>query len=281
LKVLSWRPMLAPLPKYFSSPWSIAFLSTCLVLIGMAVLDWAFPNGGSLWNGLITEHETLVYFCEPTVIEALFRQKVDTYSNVGFFFLGILVLAYAWQDHGNTSGGFATSVRSWSYFYGIALLTTFAGSTFFHASLTRIGEATDLAGVYAAVLMPGFFNLHRVACFLKQRRLPSWPFLAVWAVVWIVCSLLIFRLSSRVVAPSGLLLIGLSGFFLFLKVKPRKGWGFAASSVVMTFVAATFFVFDIQKTGCEPNSIWQAHSIWHLLAACAAGLYYGFMRRLS
>lgn len=244
------------------------------------MVDMALPSGGGFWRDWVIEHSTIVYFCEPATVEAFFRQKVDTYTNLGFFFLGALVLGYARQDRRDGSDRFAGAHPQWSRWFGIALWMTFAGSTLFHASLTRSGEALDLAGTYAVALMPGFFNLHRLWCLFTRKRLPAWIFLLAWMVVWLASSLLIFRLSSRVVVPGGLLLIGMTGFVLWLKLRPRSGWRWAASSILLAVLAAAFFVMDIQKVGCEPGSWYQAHGVWHLLAAAAAGAYYAFMRRV-
>ena len=102
----------------------------------MVVLDKTFPQGGSIWRDWVTEHSTLVYFCEPATVEALFRQKVDTYSNLGFFFGAMLLYAFARADRRTEGLGFATVHPIWSFWYGSAMLVTFLGSTFFHASLT-------------------------------------------------------------------------------------------------------------------------------------------------
>lgn len=247
----------------------------------MVALDLAFPHGGLMWRDWVTERNTLVYFCEPATVEALFRHKVDTYTNLGFFFFGSLMLAFARRDRRVEAGGFAMVHSVWSVWFGLALLSTFVGSTLFHASLTRSGEALDLAGVYAAALLPGFFNVHRLGRLWLKRRIPAAPFLIAWGIFWLGTSLFIFRLSSRIVVPSGIALIGITGFLLWLRVHPRNGWWYAAGSLTLTALAATFFIFDILKVGCDPGSWYQAHGLWHVLAASAAGAYYGFMRRLS
>jgi hypothetical protein len=265
----------------FRSPWAVAFLATVIMGLLMALVDLALPHGGDFWRDWVTEHSTIVYFCEPASVMAFFRQKVDVYTNLGFFFVGALLLAYARSDRDSSVGGFAVVHAAWSRWFGLALWMTFAGSSLFHASLTRSGEALDLAGTYATALLPGFFNLHRLWSLGLRRRLPPWPFVTAWLLIWLTASLLIFRVSSRVVVPSGLLLIGITGFLLFLKVHPRRGWWFAGSSVVLTVLAASFFVMDIRRVGCDPGGWYQAHGVWHLLAAGAAGTYYGFMRRLQ
>ncbi len=236
-----------------------------------------------MWRNWFTEHNTLVYFCEPASIKELFRHKVDTYTNLGFFFLGILVFAYGKLDQkmNNPQTGFAVIHPSWSIWFGLALISTFVGSTFFHASLTWWGEIFDLIGVYAAALLPGFFNLHRIQSLKKQKRLPARSFLVAWALFWLLSSLLIFTVSSRVVMGGSMLLIGATGFYLFLQVKARRAWAFGASSLVLTFIAASFFVMDVKKVGCDPVSWYQAHGTWHLLAALASGMYYAFMRQLQ
>jgi hypothetical protein len=259
----------------------MALFATMGMGLVMAVVDLAMPTGGEFWRDWVTDHSTLVYFCEPATVAAFFRQKVDVYTNLGFFFFGALMWAYARADRAHATGGFAVVNRAWSRWFGLAMWMTFLGSSLFHASLTRSGEALDLAGTYSGALLPGFFNLHRLWSLGLKRHLPAWPFVIAWLLVWLAASLLIFRVSSRVVVPGGLLLIGLTGFVLFLQVRPRRGWWFAAGSIVLTVLAATFFVMDIQKVGCDPGSWYQAHGVWHLLAASAAGSYYGFMRRLS
>jgi hypothetical protein len=251
-------------------PWYIASTATLLMGLLMLLLDKAWPGGGEFWRDWITEHSTLIYFCEPANVKDLFRQKVDTYTNLAFFFFAILTFAFAKQDQAIYSGGFGRVHHQWANWYATAMLMTFLGSSIFHASLTRSGEALDLAGTYAAAILPGFFNLHRLFSLVLGRRLPTWPFVTAWLAIWLICSLLIFRLSSRVVVPGSLLLIGITGFILFLKIRPRQGWGYAAASILLTVLAATFFVMDIQKVGCNPSGYYQAHGMWHLLAGCAA-----------
>jgi hypothetical protein len=277
-------------------PFTVAAVAMLAMGLAMVAVDGAFPAGGNIWKEWVTEQSTLVYFCEPASVEAVFRHKVDTYTNLGFFFWAVVVLVFGQMDRRRGVGGVETtqSVERnlshtpfvaghpiWSTAFGLAMLSTFLGSTFFHASLTRDGEMFDLAGVYAAALLPGFFNVHRLVSLWKRRRIPAWPFLVAWGVAWLVTSLLIFRLSSRVVVPGGLVLIGLTGFLLWLQIRPRRGWWFAGGSVILTAVAAVFFVLDIRKVGCDPGSWYQAHGIWHLVIAGAAGAYYGFMRKLE
>lgn len=281
LKFGALLPPLKIAEKY--RPWITASLASLIVGMVMLILDLLFPKGGAIWRNWLSEHSTLTYFCEPASIKALFRHKVDTYSNLGFLFVGVLLFAFGKQDQKLSfkASGFAVIHPIWSKSFGIALMLTFAGSTFFHASLTLSGEVFDLAGVYAAALLPGFFNLHRIQSLRMQKHLPAQPFLITWIAFWILSSLLIFTVSSRIVVGSSLFLIGGTGFYLFLNVKAKSGWGYGIGSVILTTIAASFFVMDILKVGCDPKSWFQAHGMWHLMAASASALYYGFMRKLQ
>src|SRR5688572_28709876 len=96
------------------SPWTIAIAATLSMGLLMVVLDRAFPAGGNIWRDWVTEEDTLVYFCEPATVKALFRHKVDTYTNLGFFFVGVMVLAFGKLDRVKKTGGFAVVHSVWS-----------------------------------------------------------------------------------------------------------------------------------------------------------------------
>ena len=247
----------------------------------MALPDWLMSDGAAVWDPMFTERNTLWYFCEPPRIDRFIRQPADTYSNLGFLFAGILMLVYAWQDGQSTTKQFVARHRVWSQVYGGALVLTFLGSAFFHASLTWLGEWIDLAAVFAAGWLPILFNFHRLQARNHPHANPAWPWLLIFAVLWALSCYSIFRIKAWYTFPTLLVLIGMSSALVQWKHGNRRSLPWMLGSIGLTFFAIMWFVFDIRRVGCDPDSWFQPHAMWHLTDAAAAGSFYGFTRTVD
>jgi hypothetical protein len=244
----------------------------------MAIPDLIWQDGSRVWENLFTESATLIYFCEPAIEDAFIRQPADTYSNLGFLFVGVVMLVYAIQDLRRPRQSFVQQYPIWSFLYAAAMIGTFLGSAFFHASLSRIAEWVDLAAVFAAAWLPVSFNFHRLQAHFRKRNVAVGPWLLFYFVLLLLSCLSIFRVNAWWTFPTAIVMIGLSSVWLQSKGKWPGGWKWISGSMAMTFFAAMWFVFDIQRILCDADSWLQPHAIWHLCDAAAVGLFYGFMR---
>lgn len=244
----------------------------------MAIPDLLLHNGSWIWEGFYTEQSTLIYFCETVIPNAFIRQPADTYSNLGFLFVGVVMLVFARQDRRQSPRLFLQQHPIWSYLYAAALIATFLCSGFFHASLSRFAEWLDLAAVFASVWIPVCFCFHRLYSHHRKRSGPVVPWLSLYFVLLLLSCLSIFRINAWWTFPAAILLVGLSSAWLQSAGRFPGGWKWVVASILMTLFAAMWFIFDIRRILCDSESWLQPHALWHLFDAAAAGCFYGFMR---
>lgn len=262
----------------FTSPFYQAILLSLIMLGVMAGLDIGFPEGGVFWDQFFTERSTLDYFCETSTPKALFRHKVNTYSNIGYFLAGTWTLLRGLRDRKRGGQTYLRRHPEWSILFGLACYLVFAGSTLFHAGLTVWTEWADLAGVYAVALAIGFLNLHRLQGLWLRRHTASWPFIMLYFLTWIAACATIFSVKSWYLVLGAFAIIALGGAaILWATASGRAKWWFVAS-MGFTLIAVGFFAADINRIGCDPHFWIQQHSNWHLGAATAFILYYRFVR---
>lgn len=263
-----------------SRPYWIALLACICAGLGMAIPDLMLEDGGRLWLDFYTEHQTITYFCEPASVDAFIRQPADTYSNLGFLYIGVVMLVFAFQDRRREPTIFLHQYPIWSFLYAGALIATFLASGFFHASLTRFAEWLDLAAVFAAALLPVFFNFHRLQAHYQKQTASVGPWITIYLASLTLACISIFQINAWWTFPAAILMIALSSVWLQLVGRWPGGWKWALGSMLMTAFAAMWFVFDIQRILCDSQSWLQPHALWHLSDAAAVGIYYGFMRKV-
>ena len=81
------------------------FLIRSTVITVIMLLIWIGLNqilDGSLWNGMtISKSALTVEYCEFNHPSKFFHQFMNTYSNLVYFFLGVLICQIAWGDYKN------------------------------------------------------------------------------------------------------------------------------------------------------------------------------------
>jgi hypothetical protein len=244
-------------------------LTLFLVALGIASVFWFGRNGWHDWepNGGLTSGK---FFCE-TVREGTIRQPINTWSNLGFISVGLLV---AWRIGRDAASGtnHLTGTRSVPLLY--ALLAGFlgVGSMYLHASWTRTGGAIDVSSmfVYASFL---------IAHGLTKRRSAAAFFLAYFA---ITIPLLTFYLATR--RNSDQLFGGVLGAFLVIELatwrrtRADRRWFLAA--IVSLVVAFGFWLGSRNKDSalCCAECWFQGHATWHLLDALGVYCLYRYFR---
>ncbi|WP_332367564.1 hypothetical protein [Spirosoma telluris] len=64
----------------------------------------------------------------------------------------------------------------------------------------------------------------------------------------------------------------------YIQFRKKRSGLLAIASLVLMVVAVRFRTLDVQKIGCDPHSLIQGHSIWHLLTALSSVCSYSFFR---
>lgn len=203
-------------------------------------------------------------FCEA-IRQDLIRQPANTWSSFAF------VLAALWVGRRLAVPGRREAQalpRAEGWLFVAALIAVGAGSAFYHASLTFVGQVLDVSGMY---LVATFILLHRLG--------PRWRLPPIGAVVAFVAANAVL-MGAQVTTPSlrrvvfGVLLITA----LVVEWRSsRAGRPWLAAGAGLMVLAFAIWVIDRLRLACAPESLIQGHAIWHLLGALASTcLYRGY-----
>ena len=259
---------------------AITFVAT----LGMIIV-WACLNtwlDGHFWHGMeISKSALTVEYCEFNNTTKFFHQSMNTYSNLAYFFFGVLVLQIAQYDANNQEKNNQNRLETFpqlSALMGFCFIYLSFGSAFFHASLTYLGQRVDMNGTYSiSIVLVGiaFYHLlHRINFNLTTKRI--WVIgLLVIIVAFIPISLLI---SSSKLLPIMILLLLLSIAIHYIQFRKEKSFILAILGFVLMFIAVKIRTLDVQKINCDPHSFYQGHAIWHLLTAMSSFCSYSFFR---
>ncbi|MVM30306.1 hypothetical protein GO755_09700 [Spirosoma sp. HMF4905] len=267
-----------------SKTYSKLLLRSFYVTVGMLAiwvgLDTVF--NGSVWNGMVVSKSALVVeYCEFNNVARFFHQRMNTYSNLAYFFFGVLIVQIAYQDYKNEGIKHQNRLEAFpmlSALMGICFIYLGFGSAFFHASLTYVGQRVDMNGTYGLTLVLVSIGLYHI---LYKVRFTQ-PVKTIWAISLVI--LIVLFLKIALLVPSSKLLPGLIlALLIFIAInyfqfrKERSGL-LGIASLVLMVVAVRFRTLDVQKIGCDPHSLIQGHSIWHLLTALSSVCSYSFFR---
>ncbi|QMW04303.1 ceramidase domain-containing protein [Spirosoma foliorum] len=254
------------------------------VTLGMLAVWWGLDSffNGSVWDGMVVSKSALVVeYCEFNHVDKFFHQPMNTYSNLAYFFFGVLIVQIAYDDYKNDGLKRQNRLESFpmlSALMGICFIYLGFGSAFFHASLTYIGQRVDMNGTYGITLVLVSIGLYHV---LYKVRFTQ-PVKTIWTVSLVI--LIILFLKIALLIPSSKLLPGLILALLvciainYFQFRKERSGLVGIASLVLMVIAVRFRTLDVQKIGCDPHSLIQGHSIWHLLTALSSVCSYSFFR---
>lgn len=223
-------------------------------------------------------------FCERVRYGPIL-QPVNTYSNLSFVLVGLLIVSTAIGNparadiekagkRANKPGNLIRSRPAYTLVYGASVIVIGLGSFFYHASLTHVGLWFDLMGMY---MLAGFMILYNVARF---RDTGGIKFAIVYSLAMAVLGLaLIFRpdWGWNIFAAMIGIAIGMELFHLNVQ-RPRIKRGYLYAALATFSLAYGIWNLDVSGILCEPESWLQGHAIWHILSAAAAGMLYLYYR---
>ena len=213
----------------------------------------------------------IMKFCE-FARDGFIKQPANTFSNLGFTFLGIYIAWFMFKNNVKEQNTFSKHIII-PITLSIGFILTGAGSFAMHATNAHWGGFFDLFGM--------FF----ISSFMFTYALMRW---FVWDIKWFVSVFLVsVAISSYIyLTPSlnqlgifftgaeiifiALLFIGIITEFLLIYVKKHKlskaeGW----KSLLALIVAFIIWNLSINQDSllCQPHSLLQGHAAWHLLDA--------------
>ena len=234
---------------------------------------------GSCWIGMqlsqtVAKHE----YCEFSNMDAFFRQSMNSYSNLAYFFLGMILILTGISDHrGKNKKNVITQFPALSVLFGSCLVYLCFGSTFFHASLTWPGQRFDMNGTYSITIILVLLSLYRL---LHQAEREDQ--LKKITVISFFVLLLFFVYLHRVIKSTFLLpgmMLAVTALTIANYIQNKNfQLPFAITALVCLVVAFIFRQLDAAKIACDPDSLWQGHAAWHVLTGLSSFLLYLFYR---
>lgn len=216
---------------------------------------------------------------------SIFRQRANTFSNLGYVYVGFYVIAYAWWDARRTvspKAPYAVRHPALAGFFGAACVVLGIGSGLMHAAMTPWGHRADVFGMF--ITMTALIALQwarRVPTLpLGARRVPVWPFLVLAAPP--VSIFLVVRpelFGGGIAVMAGLIAIAAGGIvidqILRNPVQQRRWCALAFVSLALAFY---LWNLDVARRFTAPESWLQGHALWHLLTAVTLGAMAVFYR---
>ena len=254
------------------------------ILFGFELsLNFIFDS--SVWTGMLVSQSAItVEYCEFNHPERLFHQPINTYSNLIYFFYGLVVIQLATKDLKFFSVREANSVRNFPYL-SVLLAANFIylsfGSAFFHASLTWIGQRIDMNATYGLTL--SLICIGMVQVLVKKELSKQMQIGFVLGMLLLIAAFLplALQISSAILLPSLFLVLLLLGIGNFVQYRSQRSPLLLILSFVLLAIAIQVRTLDVAKVNCDPLSIWQGHALWHFLTATSSLYMYFYFRRIK
>jgi len=236
-----------------------ALLGTGLLLGIFLTLDFLLDS--SVWTGMkVNQSAITVEYCEFNHPERLFHQPINTYSNLIYFFYGLVIFQLALKDFNFVGIKGVNSVRNAPYL-SILLAANFIylsfGSAFFHSSLTWIGQRVDMNATYGLTLSLICIGMVQV---VVKKELSK---------------------QIQIATVLGMLLLIVGFLPLALQISSQRSPLLLILSFVLLALAIQVRTLDVAKINCDPLSIWQGHALWHFLTATSSLCMYFYFRRVK
>ena len=300
-------------------PFNIAISVSILFLISFFALSALGFIQSSESQSLIGDASR---WCER-VAGGLFREPINTLSNLGFMVVGLFIFFIITSDDKDDNKNYFTGLTGVSILYASAAIFLGPGSMLMHGTNSLWGGWADNLSMIMYILIPWLYNIFRMSNWTVRRFLEIYFSIVVtyavmrWISGWgLGINLELFSVSIGLWAISEFLFKFWSPLFRFLSgfvgFVVLALFGTTPLDVIANFseywwvilfwipgllsnkkptttrtykwyflgMVAYFLAFFIWSTGvpdhalCRPDSLIQAHGIWHLLSAVATYCFF-------
>lgn len=252
---------------------------------GVLLLLQLFFNNVDPWAGFFVKGPVDSFFCECANLRSLIREPINTWSNLPFLFFAVIFLLTGIRDLKNYSRvNMMSYLPIYSFMFALGGFYLFVSSTFFHMSLTKLGEQLDLSGVFFVVALPFIYNLHKAYNIrrfnnpVRTTKRTIKIFLTIFLVMIALLTIFKWELQTLVIVPILILLTAAGIVHMRLKHPGNSDMRLLAVSAVLMTIGATFFMLDNHSSLCNENSFFQCHAIWHICCSSAWYFLYLYLR---
>ena len=260
-------------------------------------------------------------WCER-VSGGLFREPLNTLSNLGFMVVGLYMFWVICNDRQSSTNPFI-GITPISLLYASVVIFLGPGSMLMHGTNTEWGGWADNLSMIMFIILPWLYNIYSMSNWTSKQLLSIYVSIVIIYSIWrwftdwglginfnlFGVSIGLWAISEtlyRFWSPSFRFLSGFVGFIVLMLfgTMPNEVFNnFSEYWWVILFwlpgllatnkplntrtykwyflgMVAYFSAFAIWLTGvpdnelCKPDSIIQAHSIWHLLSALATYFFF-------
>jgi hypothetical protein len=260
----------------------IVFLLSTLAL----VLYYNLFQHTDFWAHWVEANGNAFHFCEMNRMDQLIRQPANTWSNLGFFLVGLFTITLGIHDlkyhERKQSDNFLVRYPVFSIMFGLSAIYLFVGSFFFHASLSSVFQKLDQGGMYAVVIMVLVFNLYKIFPLIRVKgsyRSSHLLMVALVVVLNYVLFLTIYKVNINLLFPALVLFVFLTSCYYLLFVSREHYFtNYMWAAVVILVLSTVVWLLDRTSVACSPESIWQGHALWHIFNAVSLFFIYMYYR---
>ena len=284
--------------------------------------------------GLIQSAESLSLIGEASrwcerVSDGIFREPINTLSNLGFIFVGIYLFWILSNDDKNSNNAFI-GINQVSILYASVVIYLGPGSMLMHGTNTEWGAWADNLSMIMYIILPWLFNVYSMSKWTIKQFLITYTAIVVIYSIWrwftdfelginfnlfgvSIALWVISEMLYRFWSPTFRLLSGFVGFLVLMlfgtmpnevfenfkeywwiilfwlpavlsnqQPKNSRTYKWFILGMISYLSAYAIWLTGVpDHASCSPDSIIQAHGIWHLLTALATYFFFKHFRSVK
>ncbi len=249
----------------------------------LSIIFFKIYGDQAIWSSMKEAGGNAFHFCEHNNMGSGLVQTANTWSNLGFLFVGLFLLFMGIKDarfkNDENRANLLLKYPMFSIIMGISILYLFIGSFFYHASVTFFFQKIDQTGMYAILLSFMGYNIFRIWPLMNTRKRGEVSSHKLILFIFIAINVLFFTYLWKI--DVNILFTSLAfSFIAFTIVYNRKNPTVKLSkkllhfSLVIYLLSMSFWILDRKAVLCDPTSIFQGHALWHILNAVVLLLIY-------
>lgn len=257
-----------------------------LLFSGILFVLYKFNQYLAPWEAWRQATGNATNFCELNRFDQLIVQPSNTWSNLGFIIVGLIILSIAKNDHvyfeRSRVNNLLARYPGFTFLTGFTTLYMGLGSFFYHGTLTYAFQKMDQTGMYFVVISAIAYNIYKLAPRIRFRGViySSHKFI-IWCALFVMFSFytVLWKLPVNITFPTVVILFFVTNFIVLKNVEHSVPVAsFIKAAAITLLVSSSIWVLDITDKLCSPTSVFQGHALWHLLNAVSIFLMYLYFR---
>jgi len=267
-------------------------------------------------------------WCER-VSDGIFREPINTLSNLGFIFVGLYLFWILSNDDKNSNNAFI-GINQVSILYASVVIYLGPGSMLMHGTNTEWGAWADNLSMIMYIILPWLFNVYSMSKWTIKQFLITYTSIVIIYSIWrwftdfelginfnlfgvSIALWVISEMLYKYWSPTFRLLSGFVGFLVLMlfgtmpnevfenfneywwiilfwlpavlsnqQPKNSRTYKWFILGMISYLSAYAIWLTGVpDHTSCSPDSIIQAHGIWHLLTALATYFFFKHFRSVK